>query len=121
MKLRKDPPAAEIPTSSMADIAFLLIIFFMVTAVFSATKGLEFMLPKDDNEAPPESEEAVLTRTHQEASSPRTMKQASRGDADRGFTTPQASMSHRRPDWLRTKAAWPIRLTSCLQANRPRW
>ncbi len=39
---------AEIPTSSMADIAFLLIIFFMLTAVFSATKGLQFAFPKDD-------------------------------------------------------------------------
>jgi biopolymer transport protein ExbD len=45
----------------MADIAFLLIIFFMVTAVFSATKGLEFKLPKDDNK-PPEQEEAVFIK-----------------------------------------------------------
>ena len=45
----------------MADIAFLLIIFFMVTAVFSATKGLEFKLPKDDNK-PPETEEAVFVK-----------------------------------------------------------
>jgi biopolymer transport protein ExbD len=41
---------SAIPTSSMADIAFLLIIFFMVTAVFSATKGLEMRLPPDDEE-----------------------------------------------------------------------
>jgi len=40
--------AAEIPTSSMADIAFLLIIFFMLTAVFATTEGLEFDLPEDD-------------------------------------------------------------------------
>ena len=45
MKLRRFSPGSEIPTSSMADIAFLLIIFFMVTAVFSATKGLAFRLP----------------------------------------------------------------------------
>ena len=60
MKLRKKPPEGEIPTSSMADIAFLLIIFFMVTAVFASTKGLEFKLPQDDQEAPPESEDAVF-------------------------------------------------------------
>jgi biopolymer transport protein ExbD len=36
----------------MADIAFLLIIFFMVTSVFSATKGLELALPTDDNSPP---------------------------------------------------------------------
>jgi biopolymer transport protein ExbD len=40
-QIRRTSPRSEIPTSSMADIAFLLIIFFMVTTVFSATKGLE--------------------------------------------------------------------------------
>jgi biopolymer transport protein ExbD len=62
MKLPKKETESEIPTASMADIAFLLIIFFMVTAVFSATKGLEFKLPKDDDKAPPESEEAVFIK-----------------------------------------------------------
>jgi len=45
----------EIPTSSMADIAFLLIIYFMVTTTFTATRGLDFGLPKDDD-TPPEIE-----------------------------------------------------------------
>ena len=62
MKLTKKRGESEIPTSSMADIAFLLIIFFMVTAVFSATKGLEFKLPKDDDTSPPEQEEAVFIK-----------------------------------------------------------
>ena len=62
MKLKRTPQEAEIPTSSMADIAFLLIIFFMVTAVFSATKGLEFKLPKDDQNQPPEEEEATFVK-----------------------------------------------------------
>jgi len=61
-KLTKGAPASEIPTSSMADIAFLLIIFFMVTAVFSATKGLDFKLPKDEDNSPPEEEEAVFVQ-----------------------------------------------------------
>ncbi len=68
MKLPKKVTESEIPTSSMADIAFLLIIFFMVTAVFSATKGLEFKLPKDDNNAPPESEEAVFIKVAADSS-----------------------------------------------------
>jgi len=38
----------EIPTASMADIAFLLIVFFMLTAVFTSTQGLRFQFPKDD-------------------------------------------------------------------------
>jgi biopolymer transport protein ExbD len=44
----------------MADIAFLLIIFFMVTTVFSATKGLELSLPSDDEPMSQEAEEAVF-------------------------------------------------------------
>ena len=40
MQLSKRRHAEEIPTSSMADIAFLLLIFFMVTTVFSVTKGM---------------------------------------------------------------------------------
>ena len=52
MKIRREKVPPEIPTSSMADIAFLLIIFFMVTAVFAATKGLEFKLPKEEEDAP---------------------------------------------------------------------
>jgi biopolymer transport protein ExbD len=51
MRVRRSSSTdSAIPTSSMADIAFLLIIFFMVTAVFSATKGLEMRLPPDDEE-----------------------------------------------------------------------
>ena len=52
----------------MADIAFLLIIFFMVTAVFSATKGLDFKLPQDDDNSPPESEEAVFIKVNPDSS-----------------------------------------------------
>ncbi len=37
---------AEIPTASMADIAFLLIIFFMTTTNFAREKGLKFLLPE---------------------------------------------------------------------------
>ncbi len=48
--LRSRLTGSEIPTSSMADIAFLLIIFFMVTAVFSATKGLQLSLSEESDE-----------------------------------------------------------------------
>ena len=64
MKIKGRPPGSEIPTSSMADIAFLLLIFFMVTTVFSATKGLDFRLPKEDDDRPPEKVEAVYIRVY---------------------------------------------------------
>jgi biopolymer transport protein ExbD len=52
---RSTGTTSEIPTSSMADIAFLLIIYFMVTTTFTATRGIDFGLPKDDD-TPPEIE-----------------------------------------------------------------
>jgi biopolymer transport protein ExbD len=51
----------EIPTSSMADIAFLLIVFFMLTTVFSANKGMTHVLPKD-SETEAEANPAVLIK-----------------------------------------------------------
>ncbi|HVS02512.1 MAG TPA: biopolymer transporter ExbD [Thermoanaerobaculia bacterium] len=50
MKIERDTKVSDaIPTSTMADIAFLLIIYFMVTTTFTATRGLDFGLPKDDD------------------------------------------------------------------------
>jgi len=43
---KRSMPKAEIPTASMGDIAFLLIIFFMVSTVFSNEMGLQIMLPE---------------------------------------------------------------------------
>jgi biopolymer transport protein ExbD len=51
MKLeRRTDTDSSIPTSSMSDIAFLLIIFFMVTAVFAASKGLAMQLPPRESD-----------------------------------------------------------------------
>lgn len=61
MKFGKKKVSDEIPTSSMADITFLLIIFFMVTNTFAATRGLDFALPKEEKTPPLiEKEESVL-------------------------------------------------------------
>ena len=61
MKIPKKKVSEEILTSSMADITFLLIIFFMVTNTFAATRGLDFALPKEEkNTAQIEREESVL-------------------------------------------------------------
>ena len=40
----------EIPTSSMADIAFLLLIFFLVTTTIDVEKGLGIVLPAEGQE-----------------------------------------------------------------------
>jgi biopolymer transport protein ExbD len=50
MMRRKNKPSSEIPTASMADIAFLLLIFFLVTTVFDEEKGLEIVLPETQSE-----------------------------------------------------------------------
>jgi len=47
MKIKKKDIQSEIFTGSMADISFLLIIYFMITSAFSATRGLDFALPED--------------------------------------------------------------------------
>jgi biopolymer transport protein ExbD len=48
---KKSKVSDEIPTSSMADIAFLLLIFFLVTTTFPKDKGLSIVLPEPGEEA----------------------------------------------------------------------
>lgn len=47
---RKSRVSDEIPTASMADIAFLLLIFFLVTTVFAEDRGLSLVLPEQQTE-----------------------------------------------------------------------
>lgn len=49
---KKQKVSDEIPSASMADIAFLLLIFFLVTTVFPKDRGLPIVLPdaQDDVE-----------------------------------------------------------------------
>lgn len=46
MLKRRIKTSNEIPTSSMADIAFLLLVFFLVTTHFLEEKGLGLVLPE---------------------------------------------------------------------------
>ena len=47
---KKSKVSDEVPTSSMADIAFLLLIFFLVTTVFPKDRGLAIVLPEESEE-----------------------------------------------------------------------
>ncbi len=63
MRLRKGERSirrATIPTASMGDIAFLIIIFFMTTSIFSREKGLKIVLPEKGEEVKIKSEN-ILT------------------------------------------------------------
>ena len=47
---RKSKASDQIPSSSLADIAFLLLIFFLVTTVFPRDRGLRIVLPEAQEE-----------------------------------------------------------------------
>lgn len=61
---RKVRPSVEIPTASMADIAFLLLIFFLSSTVFDEEKGLPVVLPGESSEVevPPEDVLSIVIR-----------------------------------------------------------
>jgi biopolymer transport protein ExbD len=54
MELRKRiRPQPSIPTGSMGDVAFLILIFFLTSTVFTRDKGLKMLLPeKSETEEP---------------------------------------------------------------------
>ena len=47
---KKSKVSDEVPSASMADIAFLLLIFFLVTTTFPKDKGLAIVLPEQAEE-----------------------------------------------------------------------
>lgn len=61
---KKQRREAEIPTSSMADIAFLLLIFFLVTTTIDVDTGIGMTLPPEldlEVEPPPVRERNMLS------------------------------------------------------------
>jgi biopolymer transport protein ExbD len=55
---------SEIPTSSMADIAFLLLIFFLITTTIDVDTGIGMTLPPplEEDQPPPEVRERNMLR-----------------------------------------------------------
>jgi biopolymer transport protein ExbD len=54
MARKKDRGTPEVNSSSMADIAFLLLVFFLVTTTIPNDKGLLIQLPPADQEVEPQ-------------------------------------------------------------------
>ena len=60
---KRSREGGEIPTASMADIAFLLLIFFLVTTTIDVDTGIGMTLPpklEEDQEPPPVKERNML-------------------------------------------------------------
>ena len=91
----------------MADIAFLLIVFFMLTAVFTSTRGLRFQYPKDDpNQLDIQPEEAVHIRIVGEGQfivdgTPMTLEQAG------GWVQSRMALNPEKPVIIQTEPDVP--------------
>lgn len=59
---REDREEASVPTAGMADIAFLLLIFFLVTTTINVDTGIGMTLPPplEDEEPPPVKERNLM-------------------------------------------------------------
>lgn len=58
---RQDPRGdVEIPLTSLTDIMFLLLIFFMVTTTFQASSGIQVKLPASEAQMPDEKVERLV-------------------------------------------------------------
>ncbi len=56
---KKSKVSDKVPSSSMADIAFLLLIFFLVTTTFPKDRGLAIVLPEEGGEVQVSSQNII--------------------------------------------------------------
>ena len=64
---RKKAEDVDLPLTPMIDIVFQLLIFFMVTAVFAITPGLDIKLPEAEESEAPEKENLFIVIDEQGA------------------------------------------------------
>ena len=64
---RKKAESVDLPLTPMIDIVFQLLIFFMVTAVFAITPGLDIKLPEAEESEAPEKENLFIVIDEQGA------------------------------------------------------
>jgi biopolymer transport protein ExbD len=107
MKIARRDVPAEIPTASMADVAFLLIIFFLVASFYSVTRGIQFSLPRHDEAAlTAEPEAAVLIEIA--ANGALTVDRQALGLSDlTGYLRPKLVRNPSKPVILRTALEAP--------------
>lgn len=61
---RKSKVLSEMSMSSMTDIVFLLLIFFMLTSTLVSTNALQLLLPKSTNQVSEEASHSVSVKDH---------------------------------------------------------
>ena len=84
---KKSKVSDEVPSASMADIAFLLLIFFLVTTTFPKDKGLAIVLPEQGGEVQV-SQRNILHIIIQ----PNGIVEVKRGESPQVQTTPPAGV-----------------------------
>ena len=80
---KKSKVSDKVPSSSMADIAFLLLIFFLVTTTFPKDKGLAIVLPEEGGEVAVSSQNIIHIIIQ-----PNGLIDVKRGESQQVQTTP---------------------------------
>lgn len=106
--LRTQRASDEIPTSSMADIAFLLVVYFMVTLTFAATRGLDFGMSDEEPDTVVSRVESVLVEIDRSGSLVVDQK-AMAVDGLLPYLQPILAQNPRKPVILRSSPDAPYR------------
>ena len=84
---KKSKVSDKVPSSSMADIAFLLLIFFLVTTTFPKDKGLAIVLPEEGGEVAVSSQNILHIIIQ-----PNGLIEVKRGESQQIQTTPASGV-----------------------------